>query len=84
MVEKTRDFFLASLLEAVANGSLEPEAALAEWGDPGPERNDRTLSGAWHVLSHYADDGDIRLADEGYARHAQEVLRRQATKIRLR
>lgn len=67
------------LLEQVATGGMDPGRALSEWPDF-PER-DRLLDAAWHHLSHFATDADIREKDGRYAEYQKQLLRKRIEDI---
>jgi hypothetical protein len=70
----------ATLLERVANGSLEPSAALDEW--PSGTESDDVLNVGWHDLSHFAADSDIRMKDSRYRSHQIALLLKRAKDIK--
>lgn len=49
---------IAFALEAVAAGDLSASSAMSQW----PEIQDGLLEAAWHELSHFENDADIRRA----------------------
>ena len=72
---------IVQLLEAVITHEMTPDAALSAW----PEMNgevDRELAAAWHDLSLYATDADIREKDREYEHYQLSVLRKHAQGIR--
>jgi hypothetical protein len=48
------------------------------------EIRDRLLDEAWHELSHFENDVDIRRRDEAYDRYQRDCLRELAWRIRDR
>ena len=74
---------IATLLERVAALEIDADEALLGWSDVDKE-SDPLLAIAWHQLSHFAADRDIRQRDSAYARRQQTDLRRIAQSIRDR
>jgi hypothetical protein len=72
---------LAACLELVADGQLDPADALERCGSPDGYA-DPLLARAWHCLSHFANDTDIRRGDSDYARQQMAHLREYAKAIR--
>ena len=74
---------LADLLERVAHGELSPEAALKtidSWQDiPWKEKE---INNAWHSLTHYVIDTDIRTRDQSYSESVKSGLLHHAAKLR--
>src|SRR5437660_680801 len=50
------------LLELVVKGNIEPTEALAQW--PQTADAEPVFGAAWHDLTHFAADDDIRQKDE--------------------
>ena len=69
------------LLEMVANEQISAASALAKWPDIDRE-TDSLIAGAWHDLSHFATDEDIRRRDNAYDLYQRNLLREKATRIR--
>ncbi len=73
---------LAQLLRAVASGSVSALTALktvsewtdVPWGEP-------LLSGAYHQLTHFDADQDIRTANRKYAEKQVELLQHWASQL---
>lgn len=80
-MENTRRHALATLLEAVANGSMSGEEALVQWGDL-EDGADELLARSWHELHHVANDIDLRAQDREYDAHLRAVLRDYASQLR--
>lgn len=72
---------IVELLEGAAAGSIGASQALASWPDPDDEK-DETIKSAWHELSHYATDEDIRSRDPEYERFMRENLAALAKRVR--
>ncbi|HMO51211.1 MAG TPA: hypothetical protein PKE26_13860 [Kiritimatiellia bacterium] len=69
------------LLESVARNVLDATTALEQWPDIDSEVDDLVAS-AWHDVSHYATDKDIRIKDPSYAAYQAKSLLDRAQKIR--
>ena len=67
------------LLKLVVAGEIDAARALDEWPQSGGREN--TLDVAWHDLSHFAADGDIRSKDERYTRYQTELLKSRIAEI---
>lgn len=78
-IEKARE--AVRLLELVATKKKEPASALSEWPDIDAEK-DKTIAGAWHELSHYENDLDIRQRDPEYDEILCTQLLEAARRIR--
>jgi hypothetical protein len=64
---------IVGLLKDVSAGLKRPEAALHEW--PNVENEPaQSIRRAWHNLSHYAADADIREKDPRYAACQRGIL----------
>lgn len=72
---------IISLLEGVAEGKLDPDQALIEWGDVDKDKDNKLIASSWHELSHYAVDSDIREKDKEYEINRQKVLKNYAKRI---
>jgi hypothetical protein len=72
---------VVSLLEMVADGQMPATSALAKWPDIDRE-TDRLIATAWHDLSHFATDDDIRRRDGAYDRYQRDLLKERARRIR--
>ena len=55
----------SKLLEQVIEDKLKAKAALEQWPDIETEQGE-LIEAAWHDLSHYANDDDLRAADKEY------------------
>lgn len=82
-MERERLLGIADLLEKVATGKITGEEALQLWPSVETE-TDQLLRFAWHDLSHYAVDFDIRAKDPRYAAYQNQLLSDRAHAIRLR
>ena len=71
---------IAFALEAVAAGDLSASSAMSQW----PEIQDGLLEAAWHDLSHFENDADIRRGDAACDRYQRDCLREFAWRIRDR
>ncbi|GJL80146.1 MAG: hypothetical protein NPINA01_31350 [Nitrospinaceae bacterium] len=71
---------IVSLLKKVAEGKLDPDQALIEWGDVDQEQ-DELIASSWHELTHFADDDDIREKDKEYEVYQQNLLKDYAKRI---
>jgi hypothetical protein len=69
------------LLEMVADGRIPAAAALEKWPDIDRE-TDRLIAAAWHDLSHFAADEDIRRRDTAYDLYQRNLLKEKATRVR--
>jgi hypothetical protein len=69
---------IATALEAVAAGEMSALTAMSHW----PEIRDRLLDAAWHELSHFENDADIRERDADYNHYQRDCLREFASRIR--
>ena len=65
-----------------ANGSLDPNAALQAWPIDSAD-DDVVLAEAWHALSHFANDWDIRQKDAAYDELMRAQLFQHARKIKV-
>ena len=74
---------IVSLLEGVANDEISTEEALRKWPNI-DEEEDKLLTAAWHDLSHFQADSDIRARDEAYATYQRNLLTERAREIRER
>ncbi len=61
------------VLEKVLAGNMSADEALVEWPTVDEESNEIVI-GAWHELTHYAADADIRMKDPEYAEYQREQL----------
>lgn len=73
---------VAEWLERVANGDTEAADVLKLW--PEVDTGDHLLAAAWHDLSHFAADADIREKDIQYDEYQRTLLRSRASAIRGR
>jgi hypothetical protein len=71
---------IISLLEGVAEGKLDPDQALIEWGDVDQDQ-DQLITSSWHELSHFAVDGDIREKSKKYEIYQKKLLKDFAKEI---
>ena len=74
----------ATLLEQVVHGVLDASVALelwSEWVDPDA---DAVLATAFHALSHYAADTDIRAHDAKYRDYQNALLLKRAREVRAK
>lgn len=74
---------IITLLEGVANGVLDPNIALQRWPSV-EEETDNLIKTAWHDLSHFCTDEDIRKKDWEYDQYQRGLLREKLEKIRER
>jgi len=70
---------IVSLLEGVAEGSIDSDQALRDWGDV--DKEPELIASAWHELSHFDTDKDIREKDKEYEINRQKVLKVYAKRI---
>jgi predicted class III extradiol MEMO1 family dioxygenase len=77
--EKAR--LAARILERVLSGDVAPELALYEWPNIVSEDN-AILIAAWHDLSHFATDEDIRRKDRRYADYQRDLLERRIKEMK--
>lgn len=68
------------ILEKVLAGDMSADDALIEWSDIDDESNE-IMIGAWHELTHYAADADIRAKDTEYAEYQREQLKTYASRL---
>jgi hypothetical protein len=68
------------LLEGVAEGDIDPDQALRDWGDVDQDQ-DQLFASAWHELIHFVDDDDIREKDEEYDSYQRQLLKDYAKRI---
>jgi Lon protease-like protein len=73
---------IVDLLRAVARGELDGARALEQWPDKAEENT--LFAAAWHNLSHFVNDEDIRKKDEAYQEYQAETLLRNADEIDAR
>jgi hypothetical protein len=71
---------IAAALEAVAAGEMSALTAMSHW----PAIRDRLFDEAWHALSHFENDVDIRRRDEAYDHYQRDCLRALASRVRDR
>ena len=76
----TRRELVINLLTLVADGALDPQTALEQWGDVELE-TDVVAARAWHELSHLANDSDLAACDAKYVAHMRNVLRGYARQL---
>lgn len=79
-MDQSRVKKVIELLRAVANDNVSPDAALKEW----PLAESETqglLAAAWHHLSHYQVDADIRARDPVYAAYQVKRLLEYASRL---
>ena len=67
---------------AVARGDLDAKHALDKWPGNIDTEKDRLIRSAWHDLSQYYADADIRARDTEYAEDQKEMLLNDANQIR--
>jgi hypothetical protein len=72
---------VVSLLELVADGQIPAASALEKWPDIDRE-TDSLIAAAWHDLSHFAADDDIRRRDKAYDLYQRKLLKEMASRIR--
>jgi hypothetical protein len=66
---------LAVLIERVLDGELSASDALAAVDAlPGIAEGDCVFDDAWHALTHFQADEDIRARDSGYAAYQRKDL----------
>ena len=70
-----------ALLEGVSDGLVNADQALREWPSIDSEKDD-LIKSAWHDLSHFATDKDIRTKEKEYDSRQRELLRNTAKEIR--
>ena len=68
------------ILENVLAGDMSADDALIAWPSVEDEL-DEVLIGAWHELTHYAADADIRAKDLEYAEYQRNRLEAYAHKL---
>ncbi len=78
--QQTRLSQIVALLDAVVQGSLDPQTAIKRWQeiareatDTRPETN-KLLNKLWEQLYHYMDDEDIRGREPEYGQRQRERL----------
>jgi hypothetical protein len=69
-----------ALLEDVVNDRQGATDALAAW--PEGTQEDPHLALAWHDVSHFAVDADIRERDPKYAEYQRDLLTKRIRAIR--
>jgi len=69
-----------ALLGDVVNDRLDATEALKAW--PEVTQEDPLLQLAWHDLSHFAVDADIRARDPKYAEYQRDLLTNRIGEIR--
>jgi len=72
---------VVSLLESVADGTLDASAALEQWPDIDLETDD-LVAASWHDLSHFEADKDLRDKDSDYADYQKNLLLNRVKKIK--
>lgn len=72
---------VVSLLEMVADGRIPAASALEKWPDIDRETDD-LIASAWHELSHFVTDEDIRRRDNDYDLYQRSLLKEKASRIR--
>jgi hypothetical protein len=66
----------------VASGEINGEEAMTNLMAREAEIvGNRRFEGAWALIQHFADDGDIRARDQGYDRKQREDMERLADEI---
>jgi hypothetical protein len=69
------------LVEQAASGEIDASQALASWPCSVDECDDLVAT-AWHELSHFDTDADIRAREPEYAELGKRTLRDLARKLR--
>jgi hypothetical protein len=64
---------IIALLDGVIDGVIPANDALQCWPNIDAETDD-VVTQAWHDLSHYASDEDIRERDPDYAKYQKTLL----------
>ena len=76
------DVAIVQLLRGVASGATSGEEAMTDLMAREAEIvGNRRFEGAWALIQHFADDGDIRARDESYDRKQREDMERLADEI---
>jgi hypothetical protein len=69
------------LLKSVARRDIDPTVALEAWPTPIDEEDDPLVAAAWHELTHYENDVDIRTKDPEFDKNMRDDLYRRAVEI---
>jgi hypothetical protein len=78
-MEKIRN--IIALLEGVLRGAIPANDALQRWPNIDTETDD-AVAQAWHDLSHYASDADIRQRDHEYVEYQRALLKSHIDKLK--
>lgn len=71
---------VVTILEQLTRGELEAGEALSRW--PDFATRNAILDRAWHDLSHFAEDADIRQRDRRYADYQIVLLKERIAEIK--
>lgn len=83
MTARERREHLAVLIERVLDGELSASDALAAASNlPDTEERDRVFDDAWHALTHFSADDDIRARDSDYAAYQRSGLTNWVQQLR--
>ena len=66
---------MIDLLSKVLDGRIASNEALDAWPDIDDLTDDKLMQNAWHSLSHYDTDEDIRANEPGYEAQQKATLR---------
>ena len=80
--EKEKFEKIISFLENVAADKMLAKNAIGSWPDNIDEEKDKLIANAWHSLSHFMVDDDIREKDKTYSEYQRKELLEFAEKIR--
>jgi hypothetical protein len=80
-VTSSRILAVARLLKSVARRDIDPTVALEAWPTPIDEEDDPLIASAWHELTHYENDVDIRTKDPKHDKRRRNDLYRRACEI---
>ena len=73
---------IIDLLSKFLAGSLSSEEALNAWPDNDDTTDDRLMKNAWHSLSHYDVDSDIRAREPAYEARQKADLQKILDKLK--
>jgi len=69
----------ADLLRKAAEGQITGQTALEVW--PNDREGEPLFGESWHILYHFAADGDIRERDAEYTEYQKALLLRTAREL---
>jgi hypothetical protein len=81
ITNKKKYLKIIELLKSVATNKIEADKAILEWPDDVDLEQNRLIRDAWHSISHFQADADLRMKDVEYADLQREQLLKYAYEI---